>query len=190
MPARSWLIAAAFALAAPAALAAPETFKVDPDHTYPSIEFAHMGISVWRGKFNQSSGTIVLDRKARTGSVDIAIDPASIDFGHDKMNEHARGDGWLNVAKHPTASYKGTIRFKGDAPVAVDGELTFMGVTRPVKLTLNSFKCIEHPFYKKEACGADASGELHRAEFGLTKYAEGEAGKVTLRIQVEGLKQD
>lgn len=180
-------LALAFVTATPA-LAAPETFQVDTDHTFPSLEFPHMGISVWRGKFNKSSGTIVLDRKARTGTVDIKIDPASIDFGHQAMNEHARGEDWLNVAKYPEAAYKGTIKFKGATPNAVDGELTFMGVTRPVKLKINSFKCIEHPFYKREACGADAEGQMHRGEFGLTKGAEGEAGKVTLRIQIEALK--
>lgn len=182
------LPALVLALVAMPALSAPETFQVDTDHTFPSLEFPHMGISVWRGKFNKSSGTIVLDRKARTGTVDIRIDAASIDFGHQAMNEHARGEDWLNVAKYPEARYQGKLQFKGDTPSAVDGTLTFMGVTKPVKLTLNSFKCIEHPFYKKEACGADAEGELHRGDFGLTKGAEGEMGKVKLRIQVEAMK--
>lgn len=189
MSTKSGLSALALILACSPAVAAPETFQLDVDHTYPSLEFSHMGISVWRGKFNKTSGSITLDRKARTGAVDIKIDPASIDFGHDKMNEHAVGKDWLDVAQYPAATYKGAIKFKGDTPTAVEGELTFRGVTKPVPLQIKSFKCIDHPFYKREACGADAEGELHRADFGLTKYAEGEAGKVKLRIQVEALKQ-
>jgi polyisoprenoid-binding protein YceI len=62
------------------------------------------------------------------------------------------------------------------------------GVTRPLRLKINSFNCIDHPYYKKEVCGADAEGELNRADFGMTQYAEGEAGKVRLRIQVEAMK--
>jgi polyisoprenoid-binding protein YceI len=167
---------------------AADTYTVDPDHTYPSLEFPHMGLSIWRGKFNRTSGKITLDRAARTGRVQIEVDTASIDFGLDSMYEHARGPDWLDIAKHPTMTYTGVVRFKGDVPAAVDGQLTLRGVTRPLELKINSFNCIDHPFYKKEVCGADAAGELHRADFGMTKYAEGEAGKVWLRIQVEAHK--
>ncbi|HUR40039.1 MAG TPA: YceI family protein [Verrucomicrobiae bacterium] len=175
-------------LALPVA-AKPENFAIDVDHTYPSLEFSHMGISLWRGKFNKTSGSIALDRAAKAGTVDIVVDTKSIDFGHDAMNEHAVGDGWLNTAKFPTMAYKGKLVFKGDAVDEVKGDLTLMGVTRPVTLKVLSFKCIQHPYYKREACGADAEGEIHRGEFGLTKGADGDAGKVKLKIQVEALKQ-
>jgi len=185
---KSLLAVLAAGLALPA-LAAPETFAIDVDHTYPSLEFSHMGISVWRGKFDSTKGTIQFDRAAKAGTVDIEVDAKSIDFGHAKMHEHAMGPDWLDTAKFPTLTYKGSLKFKGDAPVAVDGQLTLKGITKPVMLKINSFKCIDHPFYKKEACGADAEGELNRADFGMPKYAEGEMGKVKLRIQVEALKQ-
>lgn len=181
-------IAAVLVLAAPG-LAVADTYLVDPHHTYPSLEFSHMGISTWRGKFNKTSGTIVLDGKAKTGSADIAVDPASIDFGHDKMNEHALGPDWLHTEKYPEMTYKGAIKYRGDVPASIDGQLTLRGVTKPLSLKINSFKCIEHPMLKKQVCGADAEGVLHRADYGMTKYAEGEAGKVWLRIQVEAIKQ-
>lgn len=167
-----------------------DNYKIEVHHTYPSFEMPHMGISIWRGKFNKTSGTITLDRAAKTGTTNIQIDVASIDFGHDKMNEAALSSDYLAVKKYPTMSYKGTIKFQGDTPVAVDGELTMIGVTKPVNLKINSFKCIDHPFYKKEVCGADAEGDLNRADFGMTKYAEGEAGKLHLRIQVEAIKEN
>lgn len=189
MSLRNSLLAAALAAVSVPALAAPETFKIDVDHTFPSLEFPHMGISWWRGKFNKTDGAIVLDREAKAGTVDITVQTASIDFGHDAMNEHAVGDGWLNAAKYPTMTYKGALKFKRDTPVAVDGQLTLMGVTKPVTLKIASFKCIDHPYYKREACGADAEAEIHRGEFGLTKGADGDAGKVRIRIQVEALKQ-
>jgi polyisoprenoid-binding protein YceI len=188
---KAWLTAALI-VTTPAALAAPETYKLDPDHTYPSLEFSHMGISVWRGKFDRSTGTVTLDRKAKTGTVEVAIDPASIDFGLPAMNDKAKSDDFLNVAKYPDAAYKGTIRFDGDTPKSVDGQVTFMGVTKPVKLAILGFKCIPHPLTKKELCGADAEGEMNWGEYGmkLSQYAQGEMGRVKLRIQVEGAKQD
>ena len=175
-------------VAAGTAVAAPANYTIDPAHTYPSFKAPHMGISFWRGKFNKSSGKVVLDREAKTGSIDITIDATSIDFGHDKMNEHAMSDEFFNVAKYPTITYTGKLKFEGDAPHAVDGELTMMGVTKPVKLDLASFKCVEHRFYKKEVCGADASAEFNRADFGMKKGADGELGKVRIEIQVEALK--
>jgi polyisoprenoid-binding protein YceI len=185
-------LALALLCAAPLAPATAATYKIDPMHTYPSFEFPHMGISVWRGKFDKTSGTVEYDAKARTGKVDIKIDPASVDFGLDEMEEHARGENWFDVEKYPDASYTGTLKFKGGQPVAVDGQFTFRGQTKPLKLKLTSFKCIEHPYYKKEACGADATGELNWSEWGMAKseYGKGDMGRVTLRIQVEALKQD
>jgi polyisoprenoid-binding protein YceI len=188
MLSKKWMRSALIAGVSLSTLAVADEYTIDVDHTYPSLEFSHMGISVWRGKFNKTTGKIALDLVKHTGSVDIQIDATSIDFGHDKMNEHAMSPDWLNVAKFPTMTYKGTIQFNGETPVAVDGQLTMMGVTKPVQLKINSFKCIQHPFYKKHACGADAEGNLNRADFGMTKYAEGEAGKIHLRIQVEALK--
>jgi len=179
---------AALMLAGATAHAAEETYTIDPRHTFPSFEAAHMGISIWRGKFKKTSGSVTLDREARTGSLDIVIDAGSIDFGLDKMNEHAIAEDFFDVEKYPRALYKGDIRFTADTPSSVDGKLTLHGVTKPVPLTINSFKCIMHPMLKKEVCGADASGQFHRADFGITKYAEGELGEVKLAIQVEGIK--
>jgi len=165
-------------------------YKLDPDHTFPSLEFSHMGLSIWRGKFNRTTGTVNLDLAARTGTVNVQVETDSIDFGLDSMHEYAVRSDWLDVAKFPVMTYTGQIVFEEGKPGAVDGQLTLRGVTRPLRLTMNSFNCIEHPFYKKEACGADAEGLLNRTDFGMTQYAEGEAGKVQLRIQVEALRAD
>jgi polyisoprenoid-binding protein YceI len=185
-----WLSIALVAGVSAPSVAAAGNYTVDPNHTYPSLEFSHMGLSTWRGKFNKTSGKVSLDRATRTGSAEIQVDTASIDFGHDKMNEFALGPDWLNVTKYSTMTYKGALKFDGDAPVSMDGELTLLGVTKPVKLRINSFKCIDHPYFKREVCGADAEGDLNRADFGMTKYSEGEAGKIHLRIQVEAMRDE
>ena len=187
-----FIMAALVAVAACSAHAASETYIIDPTHTFPSIEFSHMGVSVWRGKFDRTSGTIVIDRTAKTGSVDIQVDPASINFGLAAMDDKARSEDFFNVAKYPTATYKGTLKFEGDTPKSIVGEVTLLGVTKPLTLTINSTKCIPHPMTGKEFCGADAQGELNWSEFGMkwSKFGEGEAGRLVMHIQVEGAKPD
>ena len=184
----SHLIVAAVAASSAIAYAA-DTYTIDPGHTYPSFEADHMGISVLRGKFNKTTGSITLDRAAKTGTIDIVIDANSLDFGHDKLNEHAKNADMFDVAKFPTATYKAkSIKFKGDVPASVDGELTLHGVTKPVTLTINKFKCIDHPMLKKEVCGADASAEFKRSDFGINYGLPRMAPEVKLAIQVEAVK--
>jgi polyisoprenoid-binding protein YceI len=176
----------AVAFASSAAFAA-DTYKIDSNHTYPSFEADHFGgLSNWRGKFEKTEGTIVVDRAGKTGTVDITIDASSLDFGHAKMNEHAKGPDIFDVVKYPTATYKGKIVFKGDVPSTVDGQLTLHGVTKPVTLTINSFKCIQHPMLKREVCGADASATFNRADFGVDYGIKmGFKQDVKLAIQVK-----
>ena len=182
------LLAALLATFAGTAFAA-DTYTIDPSHTYPSFEADHMGVSVWRGKFTKTSGTVTLDRTAKTGSLDIVIDANSLDFGHAKMNEHAKGPDMFNVEKYPTATYKAkSFKFDGDKPIAVDGELTMLGVTKPVTLKINKFVCIMHPMLKREVCGGDASAEFKRTDFGLSYGTPRFAPEVKLAIQMEAVK--
>lgn len=168
-----------------------QTYNIEPNHTYPSFEADHLGISVWRGKFTKTSGKITLDRAAKSGTVDITIDASSIDFGHAKMNEHAKNQDMFNVAKFPTVTFKSkALKFDGDKLVSVDGEMTMLGVTKPLTLNVNKFKCIEHPMLKREVCGADASAEFKRSDFGMNYGLPRFAPEVKLAIQVEAVKAD
>jgi polyisoprenoid-binding protein YceI len=172
------------------AIAAVEHYTIEPAHTHPAFEADHMGISVWRGMLDKSSGSIALDRAARTGSVDVVIDLASIDFGLESLETWGKGPGFFDVARFPTATYKGTLAgFVHGAPTRVDGTLTLHGVTRPLVLAIDLFKCIPHPIFKRELCGADATGTFDRGDFGLTAGKDyGFRMDVPLRIQVEALK--
>ncbi|MES2316366.1 MAG: YceI family protein [Pseudomonadota bacterium] len=174
---------------AASAFAAADTYTIDPKHTYPSFEADHMGLSVWRGKFTKTSGSVTLDRAAKTGAIDIVIEADSIDFGLEAMNAHAKKDDIFDVAKYPKVTYKSkSITYTGDTPTSIDGELTLHGVTKPVTLTINKFKCIMHPMLKKEMCGADASASFNRADFGVSKGVPMFSPEVKLAIQVEALK--
>jgi polyisoprenoid-binding protein YceI len=180
-----------FAFAGASALGSPAIYNIDPDHTHPSFEVDHFaGLSIWRGTFKKTSGNIELDAAAKTGTVDVLVDTASIDFAQDKLNEHASSAEMLDAVKFPTAEYKGKFaEFSNGEPKTVVGQLTLHGVTKPVTLTINSFKCIDHPMLKKQVCGADASGNFNRADFGVNYGQQyGFNQNVLLRIQVEGIR--
>ncbi|HEX4918088.1 MAG TPA: YceI family protein [Limnobacter sp.] len=183
---------AAFLVSAPVAQAAVDTYIVDPSHTYPSFEADHLGgLSLWRGQFEKTKGTVTLDRANKTGSVDIEIDATSLDFGHGKMNEEAKGVDMFDVEAHPTITYKADkMRFEGDKPVEVLGNLTLKGITKPVPLKINTFKCIMHPFKKAEVCGANAVAEFKRTEFDLGYAVDrGFFPEVKVLISIEAVKQ-
>jgi polyisoprenoid-binding protein YceI len=181
------------ALSLSAAQAATVTYTLDPTHTFPSFEADHMGgLSVWRGKVNQNSGKVVLDKAARTGELEVNIDVNSIDFGLDAMNEKARSAELFDTAKFPTASYKGKlVNWVKGAPTQVKGELTLHGVTKPLILKINSFKCMPHPMLKREFCGADAQATLNRDDYGISAGKDwGFKMAVNLRIQVEAVADE
>jgi polyisoprenoid-binding protein YceI len=187
------LSAAMLTLVAGSALAAPATYDIDPGHTYPSFEADHMGgLSVWRGKLDKTSGKVVLDKDKGAGTVEITIDTSSIDFGQEKLNEHAKSPDLFDVTKYPTATYKGKLaKFKNGAPTEVDGEFTLHGVTKPLTLTIDQFLCKPNPMTKKEVCGADARATFNRKDFGMS-FGESYGFKmdVKLAIQVEAIRAD
>jgi polyisoprenoid-binding protein YceI len=172
------------------ASAAPVTYKIDPDHTYPSFEADHMGgVSVWRGKMTKSAGTVMLDKEAGAGSVDVTVDLGSIDFGQRQLNNWAKGPQFFDTSQNPSAVYRGRLdAFVNGAPTQVVGELAMRGVTRPMTLKNNSFKCVPHPLLKRDLCGADAVGSFNRDDYGLGAFKDyGFKTEVLLRIQVEAL---
>ena len=172
-----------------AALAAPETFNIDPAHTLPRFEYNHMGFSEQLSRFDKVSGSVTLDRAAKTGSVDVTIDAKSVDTGSSQFNEHIQGKDFLNTAEFPTITYKSTaVKFNGDAVASVEGNLTVKGVTKPVTLTVQSFKCMPHPMLKKEACGATATATIKRSDFGAGMYAPLVGDEVTLTLPIEAIK--
>jgi polyisoprenoid-binding protein YceI len=180
-----WSLPALFALSASAA---PVTYNIDAAHTYPSFEADHMGgLSTWRGKFNSTSGKIVLDRDAQTGTINVSVDTTSIDFGNEKLNQHAQSPDMFDTAKYPTATYQGKlVKFKNGAPTEAEGTLNLHGVTKPVTLKIDKFLCKKHPMNGKEVCGADATANFNREDFGISFGKQlGFDMNVLLRIQVE-----
>ena len=186
------IVAAASVLGAfsTSAFAAPETFNVEPTHTYPRFEYSHFGYSNQQQRFDKTSGKIVLDRTAQTGSVDVTIDATSVNTGYALFNQHIQAEDYFDTAKFPTITFTSTkVKFEGGKPVAVDGNLTIKGVTKPVTLTVTSFHSMPHPMLKKDAIGANATTTVKRSEFNMGKNVPYVSDEVSLTIAVEAIKE-
>jgi polyisoprenoid-binding protein YceI len=171
------------------ALAAPVNYTLDSNHTYPAFETDHLGFSTQRGRFNRTSGKVLLDTAAHSGSVEVSIDASSIDMGFAKWNENMRGEGFFNTAEFPAIAFRSDrLLFEGDTPVAAEGTLSLLGVTRPLTLRFARFHCAPHPLNKRETCGADLSATLRRSEFGMTKNIPSVSDEVRLVIAVEAYR--
>ena len=179
------LMGAAFALPATAA----DSYAVDPAHTYPNFEINHLGFSTLHGRFGATSGKITLDQAAKSGSIDITVDATSIDTGHAKRDTHLKSEEFFNVGKFPTLTYKASkLKFNGDKLTSAEGELTLLGVTKPVSLAVTAFNCGPHPMNKKQMCGAAATATIKRSDFGLSAFVPAVGDEVKIVIEVEAVK--
>jgi polyisoprenoid-binding protein YceI len=177
-------------LTASAALAAPETYVLVSSHTYPRFSYSHLGLSTQLSRFNTTTGKVVFDKAAKSGSVDIEIDAKSVDTGSTLFNQHIQGEDFLDTAKYPKAIFKSTnVVFEGEKPVKIEGNLTIKGVTKPVTLTVTSFQAMPHPMQKKDAIGANAYTTIKRSEFNAGKYAPNVGDEVRIDIAIEAIKQ-
>ena len=181
------IIAALACLPLKAVMAAD--YNIDPGHTYVSFAVNHLGFSTMRGKFDRQSGSMQFDPGAKKASVIIEIDATSIDTGHDKRDAHLQSPDFLNAVENPTITFKSTaVTWNGSVLASVSGDLTILGVSKPVTLTVTSMKCGPHPFSKKETCGFDASGSVKRSDYGVN-YGMPAIGEILdLQIEVEASK--
>lgn len=185
------------ALAATASLASfgpaqaqTTTYTVDPTHTFVTWEALHFGTSTSRGRFDKKEGTVQIDRTAKTGTVDITIDMASISTGVAPFDGHLKSKDFFDVANHATARFQATgFSFDGTKVSAVKGTLTMLGKTQPVELKANRFNCYDNPMLKREVCGGDFETTIQRSLWGSTYGLPGIPDNVRLLVQVEAVKQ-
>ena len=171
--------------------ASAQTYTLDPAHSQPFFELNHMGYSLQRGAFAGATGTITLDRAARKGTIDVSIDTRTIRTSDPKLDTNVRGEDFFNVAKYPTMTFKSAqLTFDGDRLVGADGELTMLGVTKPVSLAVSNFVCGLHPYTKNPLCGAEVTTTIKRSEWGMTYLAPKLVGDdVKITIPVEAYRQ-
>lgn len=184
-------ITATIALASSlSAIAAPETYVADKNHTAARFEYNHFGYSTQQSRFDSTTGKVTIDRAAKTGSADITIDAKSINTGVEVFNGHLKGEDFFNVEKFPTITFKSSdFKFDGDKLASVSGDLTIKGITKPVTLTVTAFACQPHPMSKKDMCGANATAKIKRSDFNNGKYVPAVGDDVTLSIAIEAVKE-
>ena len=179
---------ALFAAVMSSAVSAPVTYNVDQSHTYPRFSYSHLGLSSQTSSFSKTTGTVVFDAAAKTGSVEITIDMKTVNTGFADFNGHIQGEDFLDTAKFPTATFKSTrVVFDGDKPKSIEGVLTIKGVSKPVTLTVTSFAALQHPMAKKQALGANAFTVIKRSEFNAGKYVPLVSDEVRIDISIEAI---
>jgi polyisoprenoid-binding protein YceI len=176
-----------------AALAAPQTYAIDSLHSFPNFAINHLGMTTIHGRFDKMTGKVVLDPAAKTGSLEAKIATATISTGDGKRadgsrsrDDHLRSPDFFNSAEFPEIMFKSTrFNFNGDNVESIQGTLTLLGVTKPLKLNVSSFKCGPHPFNKKQMCGGYAEGVIKRSDFGMKFGVPAISDEVKLAIGVE-----
>jgi polyisoprenoid-binding protein YceI len=171
--------------------AAEDVYTIDPVHSQPIFEARHMGFSQQRGSFAKSTGKVTLDPAAKKGAVEVLIDTTSIKTYDSRLDEQMKSDKFFNVAKYPTLTFKSTnMIFDGDRVVQLDGDLTMLGVTKPVSLKVANFLCGAHPMNKKPMCGAEATTTIKRSEWGMTYgIPQAVSDEIKLTIPIEAYKE-
>ena len=190
---RSSVIALAAAALLPTGVAQAQsaTYAIDPTHTFATFEIGHFGASTNRGRFDKKTGSITLDKAAKTGKVEVTFDTASINTGTAAFDKHLQSPDLFDAAKHPTMSFVGDkFTFNGDKVAEVSGSLTLLGKTAPLTLKATQFNCYQSPMLKREVCGGDFEGTVDRTTHGMNYGVDwGFAKAVRVVIQVEAVKQ-
>ena len=173
------------------AIAAEETYVLDPVHSQPTVEVQHMGFSMQRVSFTKINGKVTVDRAERKGSVDVTIDTTSVRSNSERLDAHLKGEDFFNVTKYPTMSFKSSnMVFEGDKVVAVDGELTLLGIAKPVSFKVTNFVCGEQPFNKRPMCGAEVATTIRRSDWGMKYGIPKVAGDdVRINIPIEAFRE-
>lgn len=172
-------------------LLAADRFVLDPEHTFPSFEIRHQKVSLMRGKFNRSQGQVVLDaQNPGNNLIEVVVDAGSGDTGHDELNRKLLGSNFFNTARFPDIRFVARdVTFKDGIPVSAQGELTMLGVTRPMVLEIREFGCGRHFPTLRNVCGADVHTSLRRSDFGMNYGIPLIGDEVKLAIEVEGFRE-
>ena len=179
------------------ATAATDSYPFDPLHTSISFAIDHLGLAMIHGRFSKYSGKVTIDRATKTGSVEVVVETASVDTNdNDKGNrprsrdEHLRSADFFNAAEFPRMTYKSTnVVFAGDTPTVVQGDLTLLGVTKPVAITVERFRCNPPTATAKERCGGSATAKIKRSDFGMKRGIPSIGDDVLLSFGFEGDKE-
>lgn len=190
----SLVLAACLTAAAGAPGRAADRFVIDPQHSNIVFLVNHLGYSRMVGQFQEFSGEFNFDHGApANGSVAVAIQTASVDTDHEKRDEHLRSPDFFNAAEFPEMTFESTALEKtGDNTGRISGDLTLLGVTKPVTLDVTFNKVAPHPLPQYGGvmvAGFSARGTLERSAFGMKTFIPAVGDEIELLIEIEGHKQ-
>jgi polyisoprenoid-binding protein YceI len=168
--------------------AAPLDYTVDPTHTAVYFGATHFDRTTVRGRFGKIVGRIQYDPASGAGALDFTVDPASVDTGNRSLDGVLRSEQFFDVVNHPVVRLRAArfIRQNGEL-AAVEGELTMLGVTQPVRLEAVRFSCGQVSLFgiRRDVCGGDFRATISRRAFGMTRFLPEVGDAVTLEIAVE-----
>ncbi len=175
---------------------AVENWKIDPSHSAIGFSVRHMVVSKTRGRFTKWSGEIRFDpQDPAASSVEVTIDPASIDTADAQRDAHLRSADFFDVEKYPSASFRSTkVELQGQDWLRITGDLTIHGVTKQVVLETKYEGSGKDP-WGNERAGFIGTTAIDRKDFGLKWNQALEAGgvlvgdKVELTLEVEAIRQ-
>lgn len=166
------------------------TYTIEPTHTFVTWEAKHFGTSTSHGRFDKKSGSITIDKTAKTGKAEITIEMKSMNTGVAPFDKHLTGEDFFAADKFPEAKFVSTsFKFDGDKVSEVTGNLTMRGKTNSVTLKSTGFGCYENPYVKREVCGGDFETTITRSQYDMKYGLPGIPDNIRLLIQVEGIKQ-
>ena len=178
-------------IAATAAGATAATYKIDPMHANARFAIDHFGTSTNIGGFYGLDGTVQFDQKAKTGAIDVVMPLSSLQTGSEQFTHHLKSADLFNAEKYPEMRFQSTKwNFRGSKVSSVEGNLTLLGQTHPVKLKASKFNCYQSPMLKTEVCGGDFETVIDRTKWGMDYLVSaGMTKQVKLNIQIEAAKQ-
>ena len=171
-------------------------YSIDTSHSSVNFQIKHLAISKVNGSFNDFSGSFHFD-PANPGALraEAVIQTASVDTDNEKRDDHLRNEDFFDVAKFPTITFATTaVNMTSATEGTVQGDLTMMGVTRPVTMDLEILGTAKDP-WGNERAGASLSGKIKRKDWGLTYNSAMEAGglvlgeDVKISLEIEGIKK-
>ncbi len=170
--------------------AAPETYQLDPTHSYVLWHISHFDFSNPSGKWLVSKGTLILDKdKPQNSKVDVTIQVADMITGIPELDKHLQSAAFFDVAKFPLATFvSNKVTLSGRNQAKVEGILTVHGVSKPITLNVKLNKMGINPISNKEAVGFTASTTLKRSDFGISTLLPGLGDEVKIDIEAEAFK--
>lgn len=167
-------------------------YKIDKEgqHAFVNFKISHLGYSWLYGTFKDFDGSFSFDAaKPEESKVKVELQTASVDSNHAERDKHLRSADFLNVAKHPTATFESTgVKSTGEGTADITGNLTLNGVTKPVVIAAKFIGEGQDPWGGYRA-GFEGSTRLKLKDFDIQKDLGPASQEVELIISVEGVRQ-